>query len=84
MLKLLFLSIIEPMSNKIKFAIAGCGSIGSRHIAVTDAEERAEIVALCDVDEQKVKALSETYGGIPYFTDYETMLASCDADVVNI
>jgi UDP-N-acetyl-2-amino-2-deoxyglucuronate dehydrogenase len=77
-------SNIEPMSNKIKFAIVGCGSIGSRHIAVTDAEERAEIVALCDTDEQKVKALSETYGGIPYYTDYEAMLAKCDADVVNI
>jgi predicted dehydrogenase len=70
--------------STIKFAIIGCGSIGSRHIAVTDAEERAEIVALCDIDEPKVAKLSELYGGIPYFTDYDELLNSCDADVVNI
>jgi len=70
--------------QKIKFAIVGCGSIGSRHIAVTDAEERAEIVALCDIDLAKVKALSELYGNIPYYTDFETMLRECNADVVNI
>lgn len=70
--------------NKIKFAIVGCGSIGSRHIAVTDAEERAEIVALCDIDEDKVRKLSELYGNIPHFTNYDEMLKNCDADIVNI
>jgi predicted dehydrogenase len=72
------------MLDKIKFAIVGCGSIGSRHIAVVDAEERAEIVAICDIDEDKVKSLSELYGNINYFTDYESMLNSVKADVVNI
>ena len=39
--------------TKIKFAIVGCGSIGKRHIAVLDADEEAEIVAICDIDENK-------------------------------
>ncbi|MFN6341956.1 MAG: Gfo/Idh/MocA family protein [Bacteroidota bacterium] len=70
--------------RKIRFAIVGCGSIGSRHIAVTDAENNAEIVALCDIDEAKVASLSALYGNIPYFTDYDKMLTQCDADVINI
>jgi len=70
--------------QKIKFAIVGCGSIGTRHIAVTDAEERAQIVALCDIDEKKVKEQSDLYGGINCFTDFDEMLAKSDADVINI
>lgn len=70
--------------KKIKFAIIGCGSIGQRHIAVLDAEENAEIVAICDIDERKCQKISETYRQIPYYADYETMLNSVDADVVNI
>lgn len=70
--------------QKIKFAIVGCGSIGTRHIAVTDAEERAEIIGICDIDEAKVKRLSELYEGIPYFLSYDDLLHSCDADVINI
>jgi len=69
---------------KIKFAIIGCGSIGKRHMAVLDANADTEVVGLCDLDESKVKALSELYGGIPYFTDVETMLNQSNPDVVSI
>lgn len=75
---------VKTIMTKIKFAIVGCGSIGSRHIAVVDAEERSEIVALCDSDEATVKKYSELYGNIPVYTDYEKMLLETDADVVNI
>jgi UDP-N-acetyl-2-amino-2-deoxyglucuronate dehydrogenase len=69
--------------NKIKFAIIGCGSIGKRHIAVVDSEERAELVAICDSDEKKCKELSGLYN-VPYFTDYKKMLRETKVDVVNI
>ncbi|RMG82952.1 MAG: gfo/Idh/MocA family oxidoreductase, partial [Bacteroidetes bacterium] len=39
--------------KKIKFAVVGCGNIGKRHVAVIDAEEKAELVSICDVDESK-------------------------------
>lgn len=70
--------------DKLRFAVVGCGSIGKRHIAVLDAEPGATITAICDIDEQKVKALSETYGGIPYYTDYSKMLNEAEIDIVNI
>lgn len=70
--------------SKIKFAVVGCGSIGTRHLAVVDAESRAEIVAVCDIDQGKCVKLSEQYGGIPFFTDYAALLSETDADVINI
>lgn len=66
------------------FAIVGCGSIGRRHIAVIDAEPRAEIVAICDTDEAAVTEQSVLYGGLPAYTDYAKMLREVDADVISI
>lgn len=70
--------------EKIKFAVIGCGSIGKRHIAVIDAEERAELIAICDSEERVCRELSALYGGIPWYTSYEKMLNEVAADVVNI
>jgi UDP-N-acetyl-2-amino-2-deoxyglucuronate dehydrogenase len=70
--------------NKIKFAVVGCGSIGKRHIAVLDAEPSAEIVAICDIDENKCKEQSELYGNIPYYTSFDKMLSEIKADVINV
>lgn len=70
--------------KKTRFAIVGCGSIGRRHIAVLDAEENAEIAAICDIDEHAAREQSELYDSIPYFTDYQQMLAEVDADVINV
>lgn len=70
--------------TKIKFAVVGCGSIGKRHIAVLDADPEAEIVAICDIDENKCIELSSLYDGLKYYTSYTEMLASINCDVVNI
>ncbi len=70
--------------SKIRFAIVGCGSIGKRHIAVLDAEPNAEIVAICDIDENAARAQSELYNNLPFYTDYATMLKEIDADIINV
>lgn len=70
--------------EKIKFAVVGCGSIGKRHLAVIDAEERAELVAICDIEEKICKELSILYGGVKWYTSYEKMLKETDADIINI
>ncbi|MEL6698838.1 MAG: Gfo/Idh/MocA family oxidoreductase [Bacteroidota bacterium] len=70
-------------TSPIKFAIVGCGNIGRRHVAVLDAEPDAEIVAVCDTDEDKAREQARLYN-IPYFTDYEQMLREIQADIVDI
>jgi len=67
----------------MKFAVVGCGHIGKRHIAVLDAEDKAELVAICDIDEPKVKEQAELYG-LQYFTNYQEMLETVDFDMINI
>jgi len=69
--------------GKIKFGIVGVGSIGKRHIAVLDADPNCEIVGICDLDESKLSEQAELYH-VKAFTDYKTMLAEIDADVINV
>lgn len=70
--------------EKLKFAIVGVGSIGKRHIAVLDAEESAEIVGICDLDEAKCEEQAQLYDGLSVYTDYSKMLDEIDADIINV
>jgi UDP-N-acetyl-2-amino-2-deoxyglucuronate dehydrogenase len=76
--------IVTLQNMKVKFAVVGCGSIGKRHIAVLDADPNVEIVGICDIEITRVQELSALYNNIPFFTNFEELLASCKADVVNI
>jgi len=70
--------------KKIKFALLGCGRISSKHVdAIRDIEE-AELVAVCDIDGKRAKAIAEKSGNIPYYTSYDDMLKKENIDVVNI
>ncbi len=72
------------LDSKVKFAIVGCGSIGKRHLAVLDADEEAEIVAICDTDLHKASELSNLYNGIKVYDSFAKMLGEIKADVINI
>ncbi|MFA6571884.1 MAG: Gfo/Idh/MocA family oxidoreductase [Bacteroidota bacterium] len=72
------------MDTKIKFAIVGCGNIGKRHIAVIDAEARAEISAICDIDSAKCEEQSKLYNSLKCYNDFEQMLKETDADIISI
>lgn len=68
----------------VKFAVVGVGNIGARHLAVIDAEPRAALVGLCDIDAAKCRKFSGQYGDVPSHTDYADLLRHTDADVVSI
>jgi predicted dehydrogenase len=70
--------------NKIKFAVIGFGNIGSRHCAVIDANNKAELVAVCDTDLSKQLSVTSLYPGAKFFTDYQEMISHCELDVVSI
>ncbi len=71
------------MNTPIRFAVVGCGNIGSRHAAILLSEPGARLVALCDVDRNKCSALLEPGADIPILSNYDDVLAT-DADVINI
>ena len=65
--------------KKVRFILVGCGAIGERHAKL--AAEKGELVAVCDVDERKVKAFSKTYACFGY-TSLNDMLRQVIADAL--
>jgi len=71
------------MNIKINFGIIGCGHIGKRHAAVLDNTAQANLIALCDSNQQELDELGSLYGVGNSFIDYQKLLAS-EIDVVSI
>ncbi len=72
--------------KKIKFALVGCGRIHKKHAETITKEltDIAELIAVCDIDENKAKTVGETFG-VKYYTSYDEMLTKHpEVDVVNI
>ena len=63
----------------MKSAIIGYGVIGAVHLSVLKSQGGTEI-AVCDVDETKLSALS----GVEKYTDYKKMLDEFRPDVVHV
>jgi UDP-N-acetyl-2-amino-2-deoxyglucuronate dehydrogenase len=69
--------------KKVKFAIIGCGRISYRHIEAIQENERAELVALCDLNLDRANERNEK-ANVHIYQDYNEMLSKEDIDVVNI
>jgi len=69
-------------NGKIKFGIIGFGAIGPRHKEKIDLNENAELVAVCDIDENSLQKVDGN--GVKLFTDYNEMLKMNNIDVVSI
>lgn len=69
--------------NKIKFAVVGCGHIGKRHAAMITNNAECEVVALCDVRNEKDLGI-DSYN-VPFFQSLNELLASdVEFDVLSI
>jgi len=68
--------------RRIRFALVGCGRISGNHIeAIERHRERAELVAVCDIDPQRLTAAAERTGAAG-FESIERLLADSNADAV--
>ncbi len=69
----------------VRFAVVGCGAIGSRHAAVIDADPRAVLTSVCDVEFERASELQRKYGSqISCYSDYRELLRQGDVSIVNI
>jgi UDP-N-acetyl-2-amino-2-deoxyglucuronate dehydrogenase len=71
------------MTEKLRFALIGCGVIGPTHAEAIRSLPDAELVAVADIVPAQAQKLAERYG-VRAYTDVEEMLARERLDVVNI
>src|SRR5690625_1752985 len=68
----------------LKVGVIGCGSIAKfRHLPEYEGNKDVEIVAVCDIIEERVKETAEVYGAKAY-TDYKELLADDSIDVISV
>ncbi len=75
------------MEKKLKIAIIGCGGIANnKHMKALANVEEVEMVAFCDIIEERAEKAAKDFGaeGAKVYTDYKTLLAEHELDVVHV
>src|SRR5688572_6338937 len=76
--------MLLPESDKVRFAVVGCGHIGRRHAAMVAEHPEAELVALVDIKHDLQNTLEQQFRA-PFFSSLHDFFASgITADVVCI
>ena len=78
----------EIKMKKLRVGIVGCGGIANqKHFpALKSQSELCEMVAFCDIIEERAKKACEEYGaeGARYYTDYTELLKDESIDAVHV
>ncbi len=71
--------------KKLNFAIIGCGRISYKHLrAINELRDNANLVAVCDIVEEKASAKAKEHL-VPYYLDYHEMMQKHpEIDVVSV
>lgn len=69
--------------KKLKVAVVGAGIYGINHIKAYHWNPNAELVAICDLNEDILKNVCTSFG-VKGYTDIETMLSCEEIDAVSI
>ena len=75
------------MARTVKVGIIGCGGIGqNKHMPSLSKIENVQIVAFCDLIEERAQMCKEKFGTPDAFvcTDYKELLAIPDIEVVHV
>src|SRR5689334_20070134 len=71
------------MKERVRIGVIGAGAISQlAHLPVLSKMRAAELVAVCDNDRPKARALADRFGVPDTFTDIEDLLELDDLDAV--
>ncbi|MGQ9731471.1 MAG: Gfo/Idh/MocA family protein [Candidatus Zipacnadales bacterium] len=68
----------------LRSAILGCGPRANEHAAAYQHVTRCKLVAICDMNEERLNVFGEKYGLAKRYTDFSEMLAEEQPDIVHI
>lgn len=70
-------------AKKIGYAVVGLG-IGKAHADAAATSEKARLVAVCDLIEEKMDAIVKQYPGTKKYTDFDELIKDPEIDIVSI
>ncbi|MGD9496200.1 MAG: Gfo/Idh/MocA family protein [Armatimonadota bacterium] len=72
------------MSNRRGFGVIGTGVWGETHLMTYATHPGADLVCICDLNEELVRQRAEQYGAACWTTDFRELLARDDIDAVSV
>ncbi len=69
--------------KKLRAAVIGVG-IGQFHLQGYTEHPDSEVIAICDINEEKGRCIADKFGVKNFFTDYKEMLRMDEIDVVSV
>ncbi len=76
------------MPNKFRVALTGCGAIArAMHLPAWKelaGEGRVELIAVCDIIENRAKTLASEFGALRHYVDFEKMLQEEQPDILDV
>lgn len=71
--------------KKVRIGLCGCGEIARvAHLPYLTTYEKFDLVAVCDIDEERARACAKKYNVPHWFTSVDEMLASVELDAVDV
>ena len=71
------------MAKKLRVGIIGLGWPGVEHLKGFVASGKAEVAAVCDLDDERRERIAAEHGVAETYTDYKRMLREADLDAVS-
>ena len=71
------------MSKKIGYAVVGLG-VGRSHCDAAYNSKNADLVAVCDLLDNRLESAKKAYAGVLAYTSFEEMLKNPDIDIVSV
>lgn len=72
------------MEKKIKIGIVGAGNISKSHIKAYSSVSEVEVVAICDINEDKLNKTADKYDINNRYTSIEAMIEAEELDAVSV
>jgi len=70
--------------EKVGFGVIGYGIWGSFHARVYAQEDNSQLIAVCDIDEERARQIAEKTGAKRYYTDFKKLVQDPDIGAVSI
>ena len=70
--------------SKVRFGIIGAGGWGEIHAQIYSMYPFSELIAVCDIREEKAEEVAKRYGIKKFYTDYRALLSDNEIEAVAV
>jgi UDP-N-acetyl-2-amino-2-deoxyglucuronate dehydrogenase len=68
----------------LNIGLIGCGRISNNHFQAIAQQQDAQVLACCDIDEERAREAADKYNILSWTVNYEEMLNNPNIDLISI